>query len=115
MAMALHPGVRIDHELLVLVVGLGIGSTIMPSMAAAFQTLSREETPRATTALNGGIQGLAALSRQQVTTPLLADAFGIAFWVAAGLIAVALVPALLLPMARPDQVDAPAAFESRAA
>src|SRR5919204_4436389 len=34
------------------VLGLGIGSTIMPSMAAAFQTLAREEMPRATSALN---------------------------------------------------------------
>jgi EmrB/QacA subfamily drug resistance transporter len=77
------------------VLGLGIGSTIMPSMAAAFQTLAREETPRATSALNavqriagaigtallaivlqraiadrvpdlhGGIAGLARLSAQQ--------------------------------------------------
>ena len=35
-----------------LVIGLGIGSTIMPVMAAAFQTLSPAETPRATSALN---------------------------------------------------------------
>lgn len=35
-----------------LVLGLGAGSTIMPSMAAAFQTLAHEETPRATSALN---------------------------------------------------------------
>jgi MFS family permease len=34
------------------VLGIGAGSTIMPSMAAAFQTLAREETPRATSALN---------------------------------------------------------------
>src|SRR5262249_23011351 len=33
--------------LALLVLGFGIGSTIMPSMAAAFQTLTREETPRA--------------------------------------------------------------------
>ena len=32
--------------------GLGIGSTIMPSMAAAFQTVSHRETPKATSALN---------------------------------------------------------------
>jgi MFS family permease len=32
--------------------GIGIGSTIMPSMAAAFQTLSHHETPKATSALN---------------------------------------------------------------
>src|SRR6266511_2195892 len=78
-----------------LVVGFGLGSTIMPSMAVAFQTLSREETPRAASALNaiqrlagaigttllaimlqraiaanvptldGGIQGMATLSPQQ--------------------------------------------------
>jgi EmrB/QacA subfamily drug resistance transporter len=35
-----------------LVLGVGAGSTIMPSMAAAFQTLARDETPRATSALN---------------------------------------------------------------
>jgi EmrB/QacA subfamily drug resistance transporter len=35
-----------------LVLGLGAGSTIMPSMAAAFQALARDETPRATSALN---------------------------------------------------------------
>jgi EmrB/QacA subfamily drug resistance transporter len=35
-----------------LVLGMGIGSTIMPSMAAAFQTLTHQETPRATSAIN---------------------------------------------------------------
>ena len=34
------------------VTGMGIGATIVPSMAAAFQALSRAETPRATSALN---------------------------------------------------------------
>jgi EmrB/QacA subfamily drug resistance transporter len=34
------------------VLGIGAGSTIMPSMAAAFQALAREETPRGTSALN---------------------------------------------------------------
>jgi EmrB/QacA subfamily drug resistance transporter len=116
-----------------LVVGFGIGSTIMPSMAAAFQTLSREETPRATSAINtiqriagaigtallaivlqrviaadvpdfgGGIRGVAALSRQSHALPPLADAFATTFWVAVGLIALALVPALLLPDARPER------------
>jgi EmrB/QacA subfamily drug resistance transporter len=117
------------------VLGLGIGSTIMPSMAAAFQTLAREETPRATSALNavqriagaigtallaillqheiaaklpdlhGGIAGLARLSARQHTavTPALADAFAATFWVAVGLIAIAVVPALLLPHVRSRQ------------
>jgi MFS family permease len=101
-----------------LVLGLGIGSTILPSMAAAFQTLSHQETPKATSALNvvqriagaigtavlaivlqrsigaghGGIQGLAGLPPQQLTR-----AFGTGFWVALALIAAAIVPAMLLP------------------
>jgi EmrB/QacA subfamily drug resistance transporter len=112
------------------VLGLGIGSTIMPSMAAAFQTLAREETPRAASALNtiqrvagaigtalfaillqravagrvagfeGGVEGMAALSLRPGPTAELADAFGATFWVAAALILVALVPALMLPRVR---------------
>jgi EmrB/QacA subfamily drug resistance transporter len=121
-----------------LVVGLGIGSTIMPSMAAAFQTLTRAETPRATSAINaiqriagaigtavlaivlqreiaanlpsthGSIQAIAALNQAQrpTTAPALANAFGASFWVAVGLIAAALVPALLLPrLPRPQHAN----------
>jgi EmrB/QacA subfamily drug resistance transporter len=132
-----------------LVLGLGIGSTIMPTMAAAFQTLSREETPRATSALNaiqriagamgtallaiilqraiaanlpnvhGGIEAITALSRQQQAhaAPALADAFASTFWVAVGLIAVSIVPALLLPRAPGEQIRAaePAAEQRQAA
>jgi EmrB/QacA subfamily drug resistance transporter len=104
-----------------LVVGAGVGATVVPSMAAAFQALSRAETPRATSALNviqrlGGAVGTAlfaiVLSRQAGAgagagagggahgAEALAGAFGTTFWVAAGLIAVAVVPALLLPRAR---------------
>jgi MFS family permease len=116
-----------------LVVGFGIGSLMVPSMAAVFQTLSREETPRATSALNtiqriagaigtallaivlqrviavdipdfgGGIQGVGARARQPHAARLVADAFATTFWVAVGLIALALVPALLLPGARHGQ------------
>jgi EmrB/QacA subfamily drug resistance transporter len=103
-----------------LVLGIGIGATIMPSMAAAFQTLDRAETPRATSTLNA-IQRIAsalgtallavilqrAISRQNpgfyggiqalshAAAP--AHAFGLTFWVAFGLIAAAAVPAILLP------------------
>jgi EmrB/QacA subfamily drug resistance transporter len=96
------------------VIGLGLGATIVPSMAVAYQTVPREVVAQATSAINviqrvagsigtallavvlqrsisgnlGGIQGGAAE---------LADAFGRSFWVAFGLVAVALVPALLLP------------------
>jgi MFS family permease len=34
------------------VIGLGLGSTIMPAMAAAYQTLGRDQMPRATSILN---------------------------------------------------------------
>jgi EmrB/QacA subfamily drug resistance transporter len=114
-----------------LVIGAGIGATITPSMAAAFQALSRAETPRATGALNtiqriagaigtamfaiglqhaitgrlhghfGGTTAIAALSEhaQAHTAIAVAGAFGATFWVAAALIATALVPALFLPRA----------------
>jgi EmrB/QacA subfamily drug resistance transporter len=101
-----------------LVIGAGVGATVVPSMAAAFQALSRAETPRATSAINviqrlGGAIGTAlfaiVLSRQTGVgsgvdgaggAGALAGAFGTTFWVAAGLIAVAVVPALLLPRPR---------------
>jgi MFS family permease len=102
-----------------LVIGIGVGATVVPSMAAAFQAVSRAETPRATSAINviqrlGGAIGTAlfaiVLSRQAGAGAFgsggagaLAGAFGTTFWVAAGLIALAVVPALLLP--RPRQAD----------
>ena len=102
-----------------LVIGIGVGATVVPSMAAAFQAVSRAETPRATSAINviqrlGGAIGTAlfaiALSRKAGAGAFgsgeagaLAGAFGTTFWVAAGLIALAVVPALLLP--RPRRAD----------
>jgi EmrB/QacA subfamily drug resistance transporter len=125
-------GDRTPYTLLavaLLVIGLGIGSTIMPCMAAAFQGLTREQTPAATSALNviqrvsgaigtallavflqraitaraprehGDLQQMATLPQGQHVhlAPALASAFGTTFWIAAGLIAAALIPALLLP------------------
>jgi EmrB/QacA subfamily drug resistance transporter len=112
-------------------IGLGLGSTIMPSMAVAYQSVPREDVPAATsminitqrvagslgtallavvlqrsiaanTRLDGGVGALTALppeAREQAA-PALAAAFGTAFWVALALVAVALVPALLLPPLR---------------
>jgi EmrB/QacA subfamily drug resistance transporter len=95
------------------VLGMGAGSTIMPSMAAAFQTLSREETPRGTSALNaiqriGGAIGTAVFAvvlQLTANAAAPADAFGTTFWVAVGLIAVTLIPALLLPRAAGSRAD----------
>jgi EmrB/QacA subfamily drug resistance transporter len=110
------------------VVGAGIGSTISPSMAAAFRAVSPAEMPRATSALNtlqriAGALGTAlfaillqhAITASQASHPgsvaAVAGAFGATFWVAVALIAATLVPALLLP--RPARAE-PASHGERA-
>ncbi len=124
------------------VIGLGLGGTIVPSMAVAYQSVPREAVAQATSTINviqriagsvgtallavvlqrsiagtlhgfeGGIGALAGLSqeRRPQVAPVLADAFGTTFWVAFGLVATALIPALLLPRIRsaPEQEAAPA-------
>src|SRR5438034_6957918 len=118
------------------VIGLGLGSTIMPSMAVAYQAVPREAVAQATSAINviqriagsvgtallavvlqrsiatnlpglhDGVGALAARSqhgRAQIA-PVLAAAFGTTFWVAFGLVAAALIPALLLPRLRTQPV-----------
>src|SRR6266542_2212432 len=114
------------------VIGLGLGSTIVPSMAVAYQSVPREAVAQATSTINviqriagsvgtallavvlqrsiagtlhgfeGGIGALAGLSQEKrpQVAPVLADAFGTTFWVAFGLVATALIPALLLPRIR---------------
>ena len=67
------------------VIGLGLGATVTPSMAAAFQALSRPETPRGTSALNaiqriGGAIGTAAfaiLLQHSITAKLPGHADGV--------------------------------------
>ncbi|GAA4234520.1 DHA2 family efflux MFS transporter permease subunit [Actinomadura meridiana] len=112
------------------VIGLGLGATIMPSMAAAYQALPGPLIPRATSAINTlqrmgasvGTTALAVILQREITdrspdlagsalaplpdearihiAPLLADAFGHAFWIALVIGALAVVPALLLPRHR---------------
>lgn len=109
------------------VIGLGLGATIMPSMAAAYRTLPRAAMPRATSALNAiqrvgasiGTATMAVILQRGIASeapqvggdvlgglspdlradlaPALADAFGSTFWVAFAITAVALIPALRLP------------------
>ncbi|TDD80402.1 DHA2 family efflux MFS transporter permease subunit [Actinomadura darangshiensis] len=109
------------------VIGLGLGATIMPSMAAAYQALPPALIPRATSAINTlqrmgasvGTTALAVILQHEITAqspglagaalaplpdssrvavaPLLATAFGHAFWIALAVGALAIVPALLLP------------------
>ena len=113
--------------------GLGFGATMMPTMSAAFATLTNEAVARATSALNiimqlGGSFGgalLAVLLSRNITAklpagaaagrgrlgeipapirakiaPLLSQAFAETFWVALGLMALIILPALLLPKGR---------------
>ena len=117
------PAVLLASALFVL--GLGLGATIMPSMAAAYQALPRELIPRATSAINTlqrmgasvGTTALAVILQREITArtpglaalgplpdatraavaPELAAAFGHAFWIALAIAVVALLPALLLP------------------
>jgi EmrB/QacA subfamily drug resistance transporter len=117
-------------------IGVGLGATITPSMAAAYQDLQRAEIPRASGALNavqriagalgsallavvlqraidaelphlrGGIGQASALVGHDPlhAAPAIANAFGTTFWVAFALTAAALIPALLLPPKRAEQL-----------
>jgi EmrB/QacA subfamily drug resistance transporter len=88
--------------------GTGIGFAFMPAMAAAFASLDRSELPQATPQLNvlqrvGGSMGTAVLAvvlqRALVgvhTVSGAASAYGTAFWVSAGLTALAIVPCVIL-------------------
>jgi MFS family permease len=91
-----------------LIRGMGIGFAFMPAMAAAFASLDRSELPQATPQLNvlqrvGGSIGTAVLAvvlqRALVGVHSIsgaAAAYGTAFWVSAGLTALAIVPCIIL-------------------
>jgi EmrB/QacA subfamily drug resistance transporter len=109
------------------VIGLGLGATIMPTMAVAYQGLSHEAVPRATSALNavqrvagslgtalmavvlqralrselpgfhGGLSEAAALGARGDAAGALAHAFATTYRVALGVAAVAFAGSLLLP------------------
>jgi EmrB/QacA subfamily drug resistance transporter len=94
-----------------LVRGFGIGFAFMPAMSAAFASLKRSELSDATPQLNvlqrvGGSIGTAVLavilSRSLSSSHTLAQqasAYGTAFWAAAGLTALAIIPCIILTRA----------------
>jgi EmrB/QacA subfamily drug resistance transporter len=103
------------------VIGLGLGATIVPLMAAAFHGLPREQIAKASSAFNTiqrvgasiGTTVLAVTLQHAIAgqhlggDPLrghgggeVAAAFASSYWVAFALSAVALIPALLLPRTR---------------
>jgi EmrB/QacA subfamily drug resistance transporter len=79
-------------EVVLLVRGLGVGATFMPSMAAAYATLDHAAVPRATSALNviqrvGGSLGTAILAvvlQHQIATQLPGASSGGGFGQASG-------------------------------
>jgi EmrB/QacA subfamily drug resistance transporter len=91
-----------------LVRGMGIGFAMMPAMTAAFAALERSELPDASPQLNvvqrtGGSLGVAVLAvvLQRALTGAhglgaAASAYGTAFWAAAVLTAIAIVPCFVL-------------------
>jgi EmrB/QacA subfamily drug resistance transporter len=103
--------------------GMGIGFAFMPAMTAAFASLERSELPDATPQMNvlqrvGGSIGTAVLAvvLQRALTGVhtlsgAASAYGTAFWVSAGVTAVAIVPCIILTRteraARAAQKDGP--------
>jgi MFS family permease len=88
--------------------GMGIGFAFMPAMSAAFASLNRSELPDATPQLNvlqrvGGSIGTAVLAvvLQRALTgahtlSAVADGYGTAFWVSAGMTALAIIPCIIL-------------------
>ncbi len=87
------------------VLGLGLGATFVPLMAAAYRDLPRAAIPSVTSAFNtvqriGGSIGTALLAvtlQDAMTRHAPSRAFDSAFWLACALTAVALIPAFLLP------------------
>ena len=100
--------------LALLVRGVGLGFTLMPTMASAYALLDHHEVPRATPMLNvlqriGGAVGVAVLTvilqrslEDAAANPsgnpgnAVAGAFGTAYWWSMVVVAVALLPALYL-------------------
>jgi EmrB/QacA subfamily drug resistance transporter len=110
-----------------LVRGIGIGFAMMPAMTAAFAALERSELADASPQLNvvqrvGGSLGTAILAvvLQRAlagahTVGGLASGYGTAFWAAAAMTAVAVVPAFILLRAeRAARAAHPEAVESSA-
>ncbi len=97
-------------SLLLVVNGAGLGAALVPSLAAPYRGLRTQEIPRATSAIRilqqlGGSFGVAILAvvlqrellHQVHHAASLAAAYGQTFWWALAFIALAAIPALMLP------------------
>jgi len=108
------------------VMGLGMGATMMPLFTSALKVLKAHEVARGSTLLNITQQiaasvGVAIMSvvltnqiKDQRSLPVIADGYATTFWVAFVLVALTLIPAFLLPRKHeesqsPDQEGVPPA------
>lgn len=97
------------------VIGLGHGLITPSIMAAAYKTLPRTAIPAATTGANimvrvGAALGAAILAivlqlRLDAAGPHPAPAYAGSFWWAFGFAAIALIPAVLLPVGAPSRLE----------
>ncbi len=134
-ALVTNDSNEIVLALSLLVRGLGLGLAMMPIFASAYQDLSHDAVPRATTTINIGRQAggsvatalFAVVLQHQILTSvkgskgnlsladavklppsetaILAEAFAHTFWWAVGTIALVFVPALMLPSHAPSRDD----------
>jgi EmrB/QacA subfamily drug resistance transporter len=94
-------------SLALLVVGMGTGCVMSPVMSAAYAVLDRAAIPKATATLNviqriGGAVGTAVYAvvlQHNLKAIGGASAFGDTFWLPLAFVAIAILPALLLPRA----------------
>jgi len=96
-----------------LVRGFGIGAVLIPPLSVAYYDIERADIPHATMNTRiaqqvGASFGVAivAVVLQSLLAQGAASAFHTAFWWAFGITAVACVPALALPAARPPETPA---------
>jgi EmrB/QacA subfamily drug resistance transporter len=104
----MHTSLALLSSLLILN-GAGIGAALVPSLAAPYRGLRRDQIPRATSAIrilqqlggSFGVSVLAVVLQRQLLSQVhhagnLAAAYGHTFWWALGFIALAAIPAMLL-------------------
>jgi EmrB/QacA subfamily drug resistance transporter len=104
------------------VMGLGMGATMMPMMAAALRTLSDRNIARGSTLMNIVQQVAASIGtalfsvlltnnlKGATSLPAAADGYAGVFVVATILVATVLVPAFLLPRTKPERAVDPVAL-----
>jgi EmrB/QacA subfamily drug resistance transporter len=106
-------------SLVLLVRGVGIGLSFIPTTTVAFASLRKDQLSDATPQMNvlqrvGGAIGTAVLavvlqraSKGANSPAELADAFGTAYWWAVGICAASMIPVLVLLRAEGPKADAP--------